>query len=313
MFSRTDRSQHDLAAFDDDLGFRPEDPTSTPRRLSLVWLALPVLLIGVLLILSSDRDARATANKTAEVPVVPFQMLPSNHMVVDAKLNGEGPYRLIFDLGSPVTILSNRAAEGSKAIPKGAPKSFLFGTRGEGKLETVELGDLTAENLPVVVMDHPALKALSPPRGRPIDGIVGYTFFARYKTTIDYQANEMTFTPVEFEVRDLLTELPQRMLGPKVASTRVLAPEVLLGLTLDEPSGGVSTPGVPIAAVLPKSPAAEAGLKAGDVLTTLDGRWTVTLADVYEAAARAEDDTVGVVVLRDGAEVQLSLTPRPGI
>lgn len=299
--------------FDDDPGFRPEDDGRPARRPSLAWLALPVVLVGTLIAIGPDRDAKATPRAAGDARSVPFRMLPSNHMVVEAKLNGEGPYRLIFDLGSPVTILSNRAAEGSKALPENAPKSFLFGTRGEGKLETVELGDLTAEDVPVVVMDHPALKVLSAPFGRPIDGIVGYTFFARYKTTIDYKDNEMTFTPVEFEVKDLLAELPKRMLGPKVASTRVLAPEVLLGVTLGEPGGGVASAGVPIVAVLPGSPAAEAGLEPGDTLTTLDGRWTTTPADVYEAVAKAEGPGIPAVVLRDGAEVSVTLTPMPGI
>ena len=47
---------------------------------------------------------------------MPFEMLASNHMVVEAKINGKGPYRLIFDLGAPITLLSNKAAEASGAI-----------------------------------------------------------------------------------------------------------------------------------------------------------------------------------------------------
>ena len=36
--------------------------------------------------------------------------------------------------------------------------------------------------------------------------------------------------------------------------------------------------------VLPESPAALAGIKTGDRLLTLDGRWTDTVADCYIAA-----------------------------
>ena len=34
--------------------------------------------------------------------MVPFEMLPTNHMLVEARINDKGPYHLIFDLGSPL-------------------------------------------------------------------------------------------------------------------------------------------------------------------------------------------------------------------
>ena len=63
-------------------------------------------------------------------------MLPSNHMVVRAKINGKGPYRLIFDLGAPITLLSNRAGETSGVIEAERPKSFLFSMRGEAEVDS---------------------------------------------------------------------------------------------------------------------------------------------------------------------------------
>lgn len=245
---------------------------------------------------------------------VPFEMLTSNHMVVEAKLNGKGPYRLIFDLGSPVTLLSNKAADGSGAIDAKTPKSFLFGTRGEGKVKTLEVGELTAENVPVIVLDHPALKVLGQVLGKPIDGIIGYTFFARYRTTLDYQKKVLTFVPVEFEVRDLMKSLPAQMAAAKVVGTRVLAPRGFWGLTLGEPTGGVDSKGVPVTAVAPGSPAEAAGIKVGDLLAGLDGLWTTTISDAYSAAVSIHPGTAtSVVVIRDGAEMTLTVTPKDGI
>lgn len=259
--------------------------------------------------LRAARQAEPTAPVT-----VPFEMLPSNHMVVLAKLNGEGPFRLIFDLGSPVVLLSNRAAESSGAIPKDAPKSFLFGVRGEGKVKTLEAGGLEAKDLPVVVMDHPALKALGGLLGRPLDGIIGYTFFARYRTTIDYKKREMTFQPVDFKVRNLLEDLPLRMMGPKVERTRTLAPASLWGLVVGEPAGDGNPAGVPVASVWPGSPAAQAGLQPGDRLTAIDGRWTTTPTDTLAAAAAcAPGRAVPVAFLREGQERTVTLTPSEGL
>jgi hypothetical protein len=254
-------------------------------------------------------DAKAKVKKA----VVPFVMLPTNHMLVEAKINGKGPYRLIFDLGAPITLLNNRASEASGVVKDDAPRAFLFGMRGEAEIDTLQAGELTATKLPVIVFDHPILKALEDMVGRKIDGIMGFTLFARFKTTIDYQAKQMTFEPVDYEVRDLMKSLPDRMMGPKVAKHRVLTPLGLWGIRLGTPTGGIDAPGVPIEAVVAGSPADKGGLKAGDVITTLDGRWTASVHDVYAAAADAEPGhAADVVILRDGKEMTVSVTPVDG-
>ena len=149
--------------------------------------------------------------------------------------------------------------------------------------------------------------------GRPIDGIMGFTFFARYRTTIDYQARQMTFEPVNYAMRDLLKELPDRLLGPKVVRRRVLAPSAMLGLRLGKPTGGVDSPGVPIAEVYKDSPADRAGLKSGDVLISLDGRWTTSVTDVFDAAGDVKPGRdAAVVILRDGVEKTLTIRPADG-
>src|SRR5262249_61602361 len=133
-------------------------------------------------------------------------------------------------------------------------RAFLFSIRGEAQVDKLQVGELTAKDLPVIVLDHPALRILGESLGYSVDGIIGYTFFARYKTTIDYQAQQMTFEPVGGSVRKLMRDLPDRLLGPKVERHRVLAPGGLWGLTLGEPTGGPDAPGVPIPSLLPASP-----------------------------------------------------------
>jgi hypothetical protein len=268
-------------------------------------------------VLSLARPQDVPKAVSAPAPaVVPFEMLPSNHMVVNVKFNDKDKvFRLIFDLGSPITLLTNKAAEESGAVSKNSPKSIFFGIREQGvSVDKIELGELKGEKLPVMVMDHPTLKVLSGFLGKPLDGILGYTFFARYKTTIDYQTKKMTFTPVKFEVGDLMKDMTARMQGPKVAKTIYLASAGLWGFSVGAPTGGVHSEGVPITTITVRSPAAEAGLKVGDILTVLDGRWTTTIADTYAAAADAPPrQKVTAVVLRDGKEVTLSITPKEGL
>ena len=257
----------------------------------------------------------STPAKTTVKAVVPFSMLPSNHMLVQATINSKGPYRLIFDLGAPITLLSNQVSEASGVVKADAPRSFLFSMRGEAEVAKLQVGDLTTTKLPVIVLDHPALKILGEALGHPVDGIIGFTFFARYRTTIDYQANQMTFEPIDFPIRDLLRELPGRLAGPKTIRRRVLAPRGFWGLRLARWSAGnINSAGVPIVAVLPGSPAALAGLQPGDVLTTLNNRWTTSVADVYAAVADVQPDRdVSVVILRDGKEQTLTVRPVEGI
>ena len=63
-----------------------------------------------------QRTATAKPDKAKPIAVVPFEMLPTNHMLVEARINGKGPYHLIFDLGAPVTLLSNRVSEATGVV-----------------------------------------------------------------------------------------------------------------------------------------------------------------------------------------------------
>jgi hypothetical protein len=293
---------------------------STTMNRLLLGVGLALLGIGLLhgypaICSRAVPEPGSQADVDASPIVVPFKMLPSNHIVVETRLNGKGPYRFIFDLGAPVTLVNGITAEESGAIPKNMPRSFMMGVRGEGKVESLQLGDLKATDVPVIVMDHPALKALSGILGRPLVGIIGYTFWARFKMTIDYQAKQMTFVPIKnFEVRDLMKDLPARLSGPKTSQTIILSPRSLWGLTVAEPHDGLSSRGVPILKVVPGSPADTAGLKPGDTLVAIGGRWTTSVADTYAAAQTIPaGQLTKVVILHDGTEVELSLTPAEGI
>ena len=71
--------------------------------------------------------------------VVPFELLDSKHLAVKIKINGKGPYRVIFDTGSPVTLLSNKVAKEAGVVPKDAmqPAFALFGAMGQFPIKTL--------------------------------------------------------------------------------------------------------------------------------------------------------------------------------
>ncbi len=99
-------------------------------RLTLVLVLLST--VGLFAVVSSLTAQEPAAKKSAII-TLPFELVASNHMVVQAKINDKGPFRLIFDSGAPVSLLGNRAAEESGTIAKNAPKSFLMSMNAVGE------------------------------------------------------------------------------------------------------------------------------------------------------------------------------------
>jgi S1-C subfamily serine protease len=165
-----------------------------------------------------------------------------------------------------------------------------------------------------MVMDHPTVQAIASFTG-PLDGILGFTFYARYKMSIDYEKKLMTFEPGEYVPGDVMKALMEKMMAPKSVreAPRILAPAGLFGLKVDKAKDD-ETAGVTVKDVMPDSAAAAAGFKAGDRLLTLDGRWTDTINDCFLAAGLVKLDTPVVAqVLRDGKKMQLKVTVRAGL
>jgi len=272
-------------------------------------------LVTFLLMLLIANPARPDQKNTEPISV-PFELLKTKHIAVKIKVNGQGPYRVIFDTGAPVLLLNNKVAKASGVLDKNArpPLFSLFGASGEAKIRTLEIGDLKAKDVPTVVMDHPTLELVSKFLG-PIDGIVGFPFFARYKTTIDYQAKRLTFIPSGFEPPDvmkMIMETVMSMAGDKPRPPKVLSPAAQWGILLDK-DGADSEEGVAIKEVLPGSSAAKAGLEKGDRLLTLDNRWTDSVADAFQAAMQIKPGKDAVVLVRrTGHEMEFTIKPQPG-
>lgn len=232
--------------------------------------------------------------------VVPFELLKSRHMAVQVKINGKGPYRLIFDTGAPVNLLNTKI--GKEAEVKG------------GVIDSLEIGDLRVEKVGTMVADHPTVQAISKALG-PVEGLVGFPVFARYKTTVDYQKKEMTFTPTDYQPGDTLKAMMAKLLNPpkEKPEPRTAAPAGLWGFAVEK-APDEEEPGVAVREVFAGSAAAAAGLKPGDRLLTLDGRWTDSVADTYTAAGLVKPGRSAVLVVRrDGREVKLTVKPAAGL
>jgi hypothetical protein len=245
---------------------------------------------------------------------IPFELLATKHIFVTVKINGKGPYRMIFDTGAPVSTVNTRTAKQAGLISKaGGLNGFdLFGSLEQIKIKKLELGDLKAENVQAIVIDHPTVELVSQIWG-PIEGIIGFPFFARYRMTLDYQSKEMTLTANGYEPGDVVKKLMTLLTTRDKPFKQILAPGGLWGFRIEKTAKDKDA-GVAVTKVFPESAAARGGLKAGDRLLTLDDRWTDSVADCYAAAAYAKPGTPAhIQVLRDGKVIELIVKPESGL
>ncbi len=273
----------------------------TPRRPLL--LAMTLLLA---FLFSGGLQAGAQSH------AAPMEVLRTGHIAVQVRVNGQGPFRLILDTGSPLTFISLRAARQLGLIPpqQGKPsKPGMLAIGGQVVLKSLSVGETKIENLSALILDHPIVEALGGLEGR-LDGIVGFSFFARFHTTIDYLNNRVTFVPVDYAPQDIMTGLMNRLFAGS-QKARVIAPRSLWGLTV---APSPPNDGVLVTQIYADSAAAAAGFQPGDRITVLDDRWTDNVNDLYEAASLIVPSLPVVVkVMRGGKETLLTVLPRPGI
>jgi hypothetical protein len=244
------------------------------------------------------------------IATAPLKVLRTGHVTVEVKVNDRGPFRLALDTGSPITFLSGRAAQKAGLIRAEVLKRPAFlGERGEATAKTITVGGAQVRNLRIFILDHPALEALSQFEGR-IDGIVGFTFFAHFRTTINYAAGRVSFVPVDYQPEDVSEAIYQR-LSRAEGSKRIVVPAALWGMAVEKSDEAA---GVVVRQVYAKSAVDAAGLRPGDRILTIGGRWTDSVLDCYEAAALVRPGQLATLrVLRAGKERELKVRPRVGL
>ena len=128
------------------------------------------LVAGALIALSSTARPQdpPRAGET-----VGFQ-LRNGAILVEATVNGKGPFTFVFDTGAGMTALK----------PEAAGKA---GVAGATEADSIALGKAAAKKVKVAV-------AATVPDG--CDGVLGYTFLSRFVSTIDYGAGTIRLVPV---------------------------------------------------------------------------------------------------------------------
>lgn len=133
----------------------------------------------------------------------PFRILNGGIMLGKVKLNNfPDSLNFIFDTGCGGASLDSMTAIHYHLTPQSSP-NYIRGIAGRCQQRLLpgmklSLGGITLDSLTMQVNDYDILSSVY---GEKIDGIVGYSFFARYLVWINYDSNKMdvyTRGPVKY-------------------------------------------------------------------------------------------------------------------
>ena len=256
--------------------------------------------------------APAAVPSTTQPAVAPFELLDSGHIAVMAAINGKGPYRFVLDTGAPMTLINEKVAKLSGIMGPKFHRPFFapLGNLGPQKVDSIDISGGHQDHMIAQVWNHPTVDLIAREEG-PLEGIIGFPFFAKFRCVIDYRRRTIAMTPSPFQPVDTQERLQSSLTTRHGVPT--IEPAVSLGLRVAK--GDAAAPGVTVTAVLADGPAAAAGVKVDDRLLTLDGRWTESVDDVYKAAAAVDAAATGVAVTvsRGGTVSTIRVPVRHGI
>ncbi len=144
---------------------------------------------------------------------VPFELL-NNHIYVQVKLDGKGPFRMLCDTGGANIVTPELAKElGLKT--EGALQGRGVGEKSEdvglARIGTLQLGDATVEKQVFAVFPMAAFEKVE---GVPSGGLVGYEIFKRFVVGVDYEHRRLTLTlPAAFKYEGQGTIVPFQFNG----------------------------------------------------------------------------------------------------
>jgi len=122
---------------------------------------------------------------------IPFDLV-ENHVYLDVKLNGKGPFRFIFDTGG-ANIVDPVVAKEIGAIGHGSIQGGGVGSTTESvsfaMVDEMQIGDAVLKNQLFGVA--PTRSGFGMSGGQPVDGLIGFEVLSRFITTFDYGNNRV--------------------------------------------------------------------------------------------------------------------------
>ncbi|HSP62309.1 MAG TPA: retropepsin-like aspartic protease [Pyrinomonadaceae bacterium] len=150
-----------------------------------------IALGSLLLIFGAPRGYSQSHEPIAEVP---FEFV-RNQIIVQVRIAGKGPFNMLFDTDTDPSAIDLATArelglklgsKGYQGTGGGTETNLVYPTNIPG----VEVGSVTAKQVFAAAID---LTKLSAKLGKPIHGVLGYSFLKDRIFQIDYPASKIRF------------------------------------------------------------------------------------------------------------------------
>jgi serine protease DegQ len=283
-------------------------------RLRTIAAGLTLLLVSLP---ARGADAAKEPPKPSASFEIPYRLTDTKHVMVRVKLNGKGPFNFILDTGAPAMIIS-------EAVAKKASGKL---EKGWNKFKLDIEGGLTLPEAKGLALDMFQLKGMNSMgvAGVELHGVLGYGILAKYRIQYDFTSDKLVWSPLKFDPPEIerigkgdgsqgglemvgnLMKLIAPLMG--LRPNFEVKPRGFLGLELEESKGDVL-----VKSVVKDSPAAKAGLKAGDRLDHARNRSVESMEDVLNAVGGlGEGDKLFLRIKRDGEKKDLTIELGKGL
>jgi hypothetical protein len=288
------------------------------------WLAALLFALCLAPPLLPAGGPKGEENKTTlKVYNIPYRLTDTQHVMVRVKLNGKGPYNFIVDTGAPLLYVSTPIAKKAGLSLKDEKKGGEVIVLDRFEIE----GGASQSKIKCLIETPFQLKGMNAfgMAGDELHGIIGYSVLSHYRMEFDFKRDAMVWTRLDFKP---LAPIPlgiknadptgMEKLGGLMEAMALLmgkkpppppAPRGFLGVELAEKNGDVVA-----SKVLEKSPAAAAGLKAGDRIREVQGHAVFAPPDVLRHVARVKaGQTVRLSVRRGDEKKEITITAGEGL
>ena len=148
-----------------------------------------------------------SASTVRPIATAPYEINEEGWYIVEARINGRGPYRLIMDTGATITAIFEKARQPDIFYETGAPPKRILGVNGTRVAEPVFVGDISIgdaalrNHVGVVIPDWKGDTENQP------DGLLGLDYLKQFITVVDPITKTVAFYHHDNPPTDIIAQL----------------------------------------------------------------------------------------------------------